>query len=93
MAIFIYNQFPYSWIPNGTNIRKIGYLTAEKLESLMKENGVITDVDKLTVNVLRLFTGILISERHGELRKLKNGDIIVVIDIDECLLYAFEVND
>jgi len=91
--VYISNTFPYGWIENGTSLRKLGYISAEKLKSLIEENEVITDIDKTTRDVITLFTRVLIGTKQGqgEMRKFKNKDTIVIISIEEDILCAFEV--
>jgi len=89
--LFIFNKFPFDWIPNGTSLKKIGYVSAEKLKELIEEHGVVTNIDKITRDTITLFTGISVGARAGELRKFKDGDVIVIISIEESLLCVFEV--
>jgi len=91
--VFISKSFPYSWIENGTSLRKLGYISAEKLKSLIEDNEVITDIDKITRDTITLFTRVLIgtNQGQGKMRKFKNKDTIVIISIEEDILCAFEV--
>jgi hypothetical protein len=92
--VYISKEFPFSWIENGSSIKKIGYVSVEELTHIIEQNGpTITDIDETTKNVITLFTRIAFGVSQGQkwMRKFRTNDYIIVINIERDVFCVFKV--